>query len=125
MGTWLHGRLLTLYAVAGWEIDEVRRGERSHVRLGIRARQTEEPAAMSTHSASITCPNCGVGEETDLACQLVGSGFEGVVTNQVGCEVCGLFANFAEIRKTEGEMLTEAAVVERATAILLARSVGL
>jgi hypothetical protein len=74
---------------------------------------------MSTHSSGITCPNCGVGPETDLAVQITGSGFEGVVTNQVGCRVCGLYANFAELRKTEGETLTEAQVVERATALLV------
>lgn len=39
----------------------------------------------------------------------------------MGCEVCGLYANFAEIRKTEGQTLTEAEVVERATALLVER----
>ena len=32
---------------------------------------------MSTHSAPITCPNCGVSHETGLACQVAGSGFDG------------------------------------------------
>lgn len=76
---------------------------------------------MSTHSTPITCPNCGVSAETGLASQVVGPGFEGVATNQVGCEVCGFYANFAEIRKTEGQTLTEAEVVERATALLVER----
>ena len=79
---------------------------------------------MSTHSTPITCPNCGVSSETGLATQLVGSGSDGVATNQIGCDVCGLYANFAEIRKTEGEALSEADVVERARRLLLERSIN-
>lgn len=79
---------------------------------------------MSTHSVPITCPNCGVSHETHLATQIVGSGSRGVVTNQVDCQVCGLYANFAEIRKTDGESLSESQVVERAIALLEERSIA-
>ena len=78
---------------------------------------------MSTHSTPITCPNCGVSAETGLATQLVGSGSDGVATNQIGCDVCGLYANFAEIRKTEGQALSEAEVVQRARTLLHDRSI--